>query len=326
LIAKGAYLFPNDVHASQAYSVTNIQLANGQDALLNAQYLRITFGSLCSTNPSSKRYCLVSRPELDATECKLYNFPRGYDPAGQALINATDFTGVSDLPEIRCIAPAGSGAQRDINIYWHGIALSLPAWWHYSAPKISSVSPSSVTYSGGSHITIFGSNFGPFESWTVRNVGGFKNKASVKTLVEIVGRRSVQCQDTTWVSDSQLICVVPPLPMTKQAVDIVQHTVPVQVCGNPCACCIAMLMTFLHWQVVVVVDEQASTQGPSSNLLYSGVPAYFACDNTPGTLSKESCFTCCRSSCIVDSFAQGGAQGTATMGNCDNSCYSYCEF
>jgi hypothetical protein len=56
--ARGAYLYPNDVHVSQAPSVTNVQLATGPDALLNAQYVRVTFGTTCSTNPYSDRYCL----------------------------------------------------------------------------------------------------------------------------------------------------------------------------------------------------------------------------------------------------------------------------
>ena len=56
--ARGAYLYPNDVHVSQSPSVTNVQLATGPDALLNAQYLRVTFGTACSTNPYSDRYCL----------------------------------------------------------------------------------------------------------------------------------------------------------------------------------------------------------------------------------------------------------------------------
>ena len=59
---------------------------------------------------------------------------------------------------------------------------------------------------------------------------------------------------------------------------------------------------------MVTVDGQLSTQGPASAVAYTGVPAYFACDNAAPAASPQSCFTCCRSACIVDSFAQVGVR------------------
>jgi hypothetical protein len=109
-----------------------------------------------------------SRPELQATGCTLYNYPRGYDPAGTPLVTATDFSGVADLPELRCTAPAGVGAQRDVNVYWHGVPLTLAGWWHYLAPTVGAVVPAAGDYAGGSSVTVFGSNFGPQESWVVK--------------------------------------------------------------------------------------------------------------------------------------------------------------
>ncbi len=172
-----------------------------------------------------------SRPEIDATACTLYNFPRGYDPAGVALTTATDFSGIQDLPEIRCTTPAGAGAQRDVNIYWHGIPVTLAAWWHYMAPTVSTVVPSVGGYAGGETITVLGSNFGPQESWTTTSAGGLVRAAGVKAVVEIVGKSAVACRSTQWVSDGQLVCVLPPLPSRKQAVDIATHKVSVQVIG-----------------------------------------------------------------------------------------------
>ena len=173
-----------------------------------------------------------SRPEIDATACTLYNFPRGYDPAGQALTTATDFSGVQDLPEIRCTSPAGADAQRDVNIYWHGIPVTLTAWWHYMAPTVSTVVPSAGGFAGGATITVLGSNFGPQESWTTTSAGGLVRAAGVKAIVEIVGKSAVACRSTQWVSDGQLVCVLPPLPSQKQAVNIEAHKVSVQVTPN----------------------------------------------------------------------------------------------
>ncbi len=99
------------------------------------------------------------------------------------------------------------------------------------APAVSVVVPATGGYAGGDTITVFGSNFGPQESWTTKSAGGLVQAAGVKAVVEIVGKSAVQCRSTQWVSDGQLVCVLPPLPSQKQEVDIAAHKVSVQVAG-----------------------------------------------------------------------------------------------
>ena len=60
---KGSYLFPNDMHAASAASVTNVQRMTGPDVTLNLQYLEVLVGG------------------KKATGCTLYTYPRGVDPA-----------------------------------------------------------------------------------------------------------------------------------------------------------------------------------------------------------------------------------------------------
>mmetsp|Transcript_88914 Transcript_88914/g.236969 ORF Transcript_88914/g.236969 Transcript_88914/m.236969 type:complete len:1183 (+) Transcript_88914:27-3575(+) len=221
-VARGAYLFPNDVRPSVPASVTNVQLASGADVSLNAQFLRVTYGSACSTNPSSDQYCLTSKIEMEASSCALTNFPRGSDPAGQATYTATDFSSMSDLPEIRCVAPAGAGSARSINIYWHGVRLTLNVFGGNSGPVVSNLVPTAVDFSGGATITISGSNFGSASAWT-------RTGTRARTSVDLVGRGTVACGSIQYVSDSKITCVVPALTATRQPVDLVQHQVSVQV-------------------------------------------------------------------------------------------------
>ena len=110
--------------------------------------------------------------------------------------------------------------------------MTLTAWWHYMAPSVSTVVPSAGGFAGGDTITVLGSNFGPQESWTTTSAGGLVRAAGVKAIVEIVGKSPVACRSTQWVSDDQLVCVLPPLPSQKQAVDIAAHKVSVQVAGS----------------------------------------------------------------------------------------------
>jgi hypothetical protein len=104
----------------------------------------------------------------------------------------------------------------------------------------------------------------------------------------------------TYVSDSELVCRVPALSMRTHPVDKEAGKVRVQV--------------------VVSTGAQRSIQGQASQLEYTAVPAYFACQTTP----RDACFKCCRSSCIVESFAEGQAGGFYK--SCDSQCYQFCGF
>jgi len=54
---------------------------------------------------------------------------------------------LSELPEIRCAAPAGVGAG-DLTVSWHGIRVTVTGWWKYNSPVVTSIQPSNVPYTG----------------------------------------------------------------------------------------------------------------------------------------------------------------------------------
>ena len=154
---KGAYLFPNDMHVAAAASVTNVQRLDGPDVTLNLQYLQVLVGGKA------------------ASSCTLYTFPRGVDPAqsnrsiGSDAVSS-DISGLSELPEIRCAAPAGVGSG-DLTVSWHGVAMTIAGWWKYGSPIVSSIQPAHVAYTGGALVTVRGENFGPKASWPVGGGG-----------------------------------------------------------------------------------------------------------------------------------------------------------
>jgi len=277
---KGAYLFPNDMTAGNAASVTNVQRMTGQDVTLNLEHLQVLVGG------------------KEAKGCTLYTYPRGVDPAKETRADtaSSDISGLTELPEIRCAAPAGVGSG-DLSVIWHGIPVTVSGWWKFDAPMVTEVEPASVPYTGGALITVSGQNFGPKSSWPTGNSAGLGVKAG---RVEILGWGVSPCTLVTYVSDSELVCRVPPLSMRTHPVDKEAGKVRVQV--------------------VVSTGAQRSIQGQASQLEYTSVPAYYACQTTP----RDACFKCCRSSCIVESFAEGQASGFYK--SCDAQCYQFCGF
>ena len=271
----GAYLFPNDMHVSKAASVTNVQLMTGKDVSLNLQYLQVLIGG------------------KEATGCTLHTFPRGVDPAQATRDDdaVTDLSGMSELPEIRCKAPAGVGSG-DLTVTWHGIPVTISNWWKYDVPTVNSVKPAAVPYSGGTFVTIKGSNFGPRSSWSKGAAKGGR--------IEVMGWGVTTCSLVSYVSDSSLVCRMPALSARTHPVDKASAKVRVQM--------------------VVSVGAQRSKQGSSSQLEYTSVPMYYSCDTTP----RDTCFKCCRSSCVVESFAAGKTDGFYE--SCDAQCYKFCGF
>ena len=66
-------------------------------------------------------------------------------------------------------------------------------------------------------------------------------------------------QSTTWISDRSILCVVPPLPPVRQDSLDASRTLT------------------LH--ILVNVGGQRSAPSDNAAIVYTGVPAYFKCDN-----------------------------------------------
>jgi hypothetical protein len=189
-------------------------------------------------------------------------------------------------PAIKCVMPAVLGSERqDLNIYWHGIKSTLNNWYQPEAPVVTALEPSTVSYKGGSVITVKGRNFGPKLAYTATSAGGLQTSGTKSAFVEVFGKSfAAKCTSTTYVSDKELLCQVPKLPARRVALDKTTRTVGVNV--------------------VVNAGGTRSSQTATSTLSYSSVPSYYACEyRSENAVAKRDCFTCCRSACIVDEFA-----------------------
>jgi len=206
--------------------------------------------------------------------------------------------------------PATINANQDLNIYWHGVKTTMTNWYRPSAPVITSIVPSTAVYSGGDTVTIMGSNFGPKTFWTAVNQAGTETQIDRQATVSLEGKgMHTSCGSVVWVSPRQLICKVPALANQKQDMDKTARTVAVSV--------------------VVDAGGLRSRSDSSGSLTYTQVPTYFTCNsNEVSETGKNACFSCCRSSCIVDQFATGVQQAAAgaTYSACDTACYKYCGF
>jgi len=241
------------------------------------------------------------RTEKECTQLQVWKV-NGQNLGGQ---------GSASYDEIKCRLPLGAGAQNNINIYWGGVPLVLKNWFHYSAPSVDSLSPSSGDYAGGSVVTIHGSNFGSPDLWRHYTAGDSSvvrtRTGSKQVGVELITRSPVSCSSVQYVNSGTLLCTLPALPETVVTVDKTARTV--------------------SSRLAVVVKSQRSAAKAGSNFLYTGVPAYYGCDNTAeDSVGKNTCFTCCRHECVLDEFAAGGKRGGHTYSHCDRACYRFCGY
>jgi len=269
---RGAYLFPNDMHINGVASVTNIQLMNGQDATTNLKYLQVNIGGNV------------------ADGCTLYNFPRGNDPAGTRSLTVYDYSAVDELPEIRCKVPSGVGHGNDLQVSWHGVAVTISNWFKYSKPIVRTVSPVAVSFSGGDKITVYGNNFGPQAAWATGSMHPGR--------IELYNRGYQSCVKVEYVSDSELRCIVPALRPVNLNFDKSTRTLSVKV--------------------VVNVGGQASALDTAPILTYQKVPTYYSC----AIAANDVCMSCCRGACMLDAIADSPSSSISS--SCDSTCYRFC--
>jgi len=278
LTINGAKLFPIDFDNSMAHLAT----------------LSVNIGrtpSLCS-DPREVAPCSASNLQIPVASCSVASFNIVGDQQGTII----------------CATPPGLGPGQDIVINWQGVPYVLSNWFKYSDPIVRSVSPSLVSFTGGSRITITGNNFGPGTTWTTTTAGGATSQQQLIPGVEIYNRFGIRCQSVAYVSDSVLQCTVPPLAKVKHNVDTTQRTVTSSV-------------------IVDAMGARSQTWASGSTLKYSDVPSYFKCDNVGSdSISRSSCYTCCRSACVSEAFTLGNVAGGSTYSSCDSSCLGFCGF
>jgi hypothetical protein len=331
---KGWYLAPMDMSIEGGGNTARV---TGPTVERNENYLLVTVGARPSecADPTQTTPCADGkyRNREVALLCELDETPAGYCENNWLRVCRCTHNEVCDLDcgsavkclagpayglttnwyptsktSIRCSLPATINANQDLNIYWHGIKTTLHNWYRPHAPVVSRLVPSSVVYSGGELVTIIGNNFGPKVFWTAVNEAGTETQIDRQATVSLIGKGMAKmCDSVVWVSPHQLICKVPALANHRQDMNTAERTVTVSV--------------------VVDAGGLRSRSDSSGSLTYTMVPTYFTCNsNEMSEAGKNTCFSCCRSSCIVDEFASGTVQGGATYSNCETACYKFCGF
>uniref|UniRef100_A0A6U4UG80 IPT/TIG domain-containing protein n=1 Tax=Hemiselmis andersenii TaxID=464988 RepID=A0A6U4UG80_HEMAN len=344
VVIKGWHLMPHDTHIR--YGVSANTPTGTLDVQRLENFLRVTVGQRpaeCRDPTNRAAPCLAGTNSHGETalNCQIVETGAGYCATDFRVpcrcvggscsdcpsTGACNYIGTTETsaanyalkknvwhqtrkPTIHCSVPPALGADmQDLNIYWHGVKTSLTNWYRPEAPVISRIEPAMAAYAGGETVTIIGRNFGPKIAYTSISAGGAATAGTRQSHVEVRGKSfSAKCATTTYVSDTQLLCVVPTLPARKIA-GLDKTTRKVEV------------------SVVVSAEGLRSALTSQSILTYTGVPSYFSCEyKSTSEAAKRDCFTCCRSACIIDEFALGGVKGGSTFSHCDASCYSYCGY
>jgi len=114
-----------------------------------------------------------------------------------------------DFNQIECIAPPGGGSQNHVVVTVAGQSSVDPVFHAYYAPTVTRVEPETSAISGGTHVTVFGSNFGPYD-------GVKRQDGSVEELNILIGTDTgtVPCkeiirlgEDDPHIADSQVVCI-----------------------------------------------------------------------------------------------------------------------
>lgn len=145
--------------------------------------------------------------------------------------------------------------------------------------------------------------------WSLAASAGTKQRAEDRAVVRIVGRQPLECRSTTWVSETSLRCVVPPVPLVSQPVDQASRSLVVNV-------------------AIVVAGRQNEATSHTS-LTYTDVPAYFSCDNNRvfgNSRAQGVCYKCCRPACIKDAISAGSPLAGFVFNDCEGSCSQYCGY
>lgn len=94
--------------------------------------------------------------------------------------------------ELLVVVPPGAGKDLDLEVEANGQRNREWAHFTYARPEVTRVAPARAAAVGGGHVRVFGRHFGP--------------QARKPTV--LLGK-DLPCADTKWVSDGELICVVP---------------------------------------------------------------------------------------------------------------------
>ena len=155
--------------------------------------------ALCTRPKSSVVPALLEVEEEDDTAAR----KRKKKPQMPALLVYNISTGLEVNRHYDLKSEKGRSLDPQTNYLLTGGMLIAPMF-HYNAPVVYSMAPSSGPASGGTTITVAGLNFGPNDAY-------FGNKLTL-AVEEINGRDGqgwVDCRTTVWVSDGVAKCITP---------------------------------------------------------------------------------------------------------------------
>ena len=150
-----------------------------------------------------------------STKFRVKNVPPSPVPAGieiKCTIGGNECTNLQVLDngnEIQCVVPAGGGSEAHAVVTVAGQSSTNAVFFAYDTPVVDRVEPETSAIAGGTTITVYGSNFGPYDGVTRRD-------GSVENLSILIGTDTgtIPCKkiervgaDDPQLADSQVICV-----------------------------------------------------------------------------------------------------------------------
>jgi len=98
---------------------------------------------------------------------------------------------------VGCVVPPGVPGKRGFRLFVDGLLLRKDSVFEYLGPQVQRVDPSDgVSVDGGVRVTVGGKNFGT-------------KHASQE--IAIASKRSDRCKESTWTSDSSMLCITAPV-------------------------------------------------------------------------------------------------------------------
>ncbi len=176
---------------AKAYSYVPEPIAS-QVQLLSQSYPERSGGDILITGA---RFAV--EPDEGVNETTVFSDPGIRAFVGRSECSRTTWLSTSS---VACTVGPGAGRRLDVRVQvFQGVSTLQEAFSYAPPPTITAVDPKRDTVVGrGSTLTIYGKDFQSDKS----------DPAAVVAKIN-----GVPCQDTSWVSDTAVVCVAPPAPL-----------------------------------------------------------------------------------------------------------------
>ena len=187
---------------------------------------------------------------------------------------------------VACEVPPGIPGKYGFLLYVDQLLLRRDSVFEYEAPQVESIHPSDgISVDGGVRVTVLGRNFGTMLA---------------SQEIGITSTRSDRCQESTWTSDSSMLCITSPVPYEAK----------------------------INNSVMVRVNDIPSRPWVKGSILLYNVPAYYECSRD----QESDCFSCGFPKCYEQTLALAQtlpaypvSAGEVTE-VCEEAVMSYCGY